>query len=631
MGVGDIGASLENRESDQEARNRSALELIENSKFLKPLLYRQFKELYDENPESEGYVRGRYVGKGNNRTFEKGEGEGYDDFLENTSITDIGFDGYNLYVVDNEIGHYQVNDPEKDPRIKAGLPKIECTAKDVEVLARNVANQMKAEYNTANPIFDIELGYLRTNFVAESVAPYGNTMALRVSRPSLAIKNLSDMATEEVTGLIEVLMRTKTNILISGSTGSGKSVADSQLVPTPEGLVRHGDLKVGDVVYDRLGNETKVLEVYPQGELEVYELELKDGRKVRVSGDHHWVTWRTNQSHKVLDKEEDSYYKKLEIEGLKGWKVRTTEDLKEEISKGNKYRLPKGEDKKGKEEFKQEEIVNIKKLGYKENMQCILVDNEEHLYQLEQGVVTKNTEYQKKMVGFIPNEQKITLMEDTMDSHIKEIYPEKDINSWVTNIVTGTNEMGRMNVDFQELLRAALRNFPDWAIVSEVRGAEAAALLSVALSGHAVVTTLHTRGAASIPERMADMVSMGDSKMDYGALLRNILSVFKIGIHLERGTDPVNGKTIRYVREIYEYVDYDDELGIIGYPLYKRSQVYNQNTGEYQVKKQHYRMSDELIQTITNLREIDKLPDVFKKGVYQHETLESKRNRSRGL
>src|SRR5699024_11790012 len=109
----------------------------------------------------------------------------FPNFLENSTVTDIGFDGNNLYVVDNDLGHYRVNDPEKDPRILEGLPPIRVSASDVDTLARNVANQMSQLYNTSHPIFDAELGYLRTNFVSSSVAPYGNTMALRISRPSL--------------------------------------------------------------------------------------------------------------------------------------------------------------------------------------------------------------------------------------------------------------------------------------------------------------------------------------------------------------------------------------------------------------------------------------------------------------
>lgn len=847
-----LGENVEREQSRQSKKNDVALEIIERTEFLRPLLYAQDIDLYNEDPSSGGYIKGRYVGKGTERRFERGDSSGHKDYLENSTITDIGFDGNHLYVVDNEIGHYRVNDPEKDPRIKEGLPPIKVTASDVDTLARNVSNQMGEKYTTASPIFDAELGYLRTNFVHPSVAPYGNTMALRVSRPSLAIKDLSDMATPEVNELLKVFMRTRTNLLISGSTGAGKAAADSELVPTPKGIVRHGDLKVGDLVYDRMGKTTKVEAIFPQGELDVYEVELKDGRKVRVSGDHNWLSRRYTHGYRENTRKDDNnYYEGKEIYGKTGWEIRTTEEMLEDgvvqnLSNGRvkyKYYLPNGggvektpkeyklhpyamgaflgdgcltekaltlssgdefvvekvakligspnykkdkhgyswkfdlpedfnvvedgydvrtklfqtrmffnesdrdlcgtraipeeyfegsieqryqllqglmdtdgliartngrypvtfkvtskqlaedvqrlgrslgmemtlqeypyelperegvdredrkrvayhvrfniphsdkvniftlprkvkiakecQGKKQKRLYNQIAIVSIKKLGYKENMQCIMVDNEEHLYQLHDGVVTHNTEVQKSMVGYIPIEQKITLMEDTLDSHIKEIYPEKDINSWRTVINEDDTKVAD-NIDFHTLLRAALRNFPDWAMVSEVRGSEAGALLSVALSGHAVMTTMHTQGAESIPERLADMVSMGNSMMDYGALQRNILSVFKIGVHLERGVDPDTGKTIRYIREIYEFVDYDKDNGVIGYPIYRRYQQYDNETETYKVRKQHYRMSDDMLRRLEDNRELDNIPSVFRRGDYEHKTMADRRNITKG-
>lgn len=609
-----LGENIEREQSQQSKKNDVALEIIERTEFLRPLLYAQDIDLYNEDPSSGGYIKGRYVGKGMERRFERGDSSGHKDYLENSTITDIGFDGNHLYVVDNDIGHYRVNDPEKDPRIKEGLPPIKVTASEVDTLARNVSNQMGEKYTTASPIFDAELGYLRTNFVHPSVAPYGNTMALRVSRPSLAIKDLSDMATPEVNELLKVFMRTRTNLLISGSTGAGKAVADSELVPTPKGWKRHGDLKVGDVVFDKYGKPTTVIGVYPQGKMDVYRLMLKDGRTVDVSGDHLWT---------------------VKVEGEEEVTI-TTLGVLEKIESNKKVYLPRAkgveyEDSRLSEVDNMDyvEIKGIEKLDEQDDMTCIMVDNEEHLYLVGDYVVTHNTEVQKSMVGYIPIEQKITLMEDTLDSHIKEIYPEKDINSWRTVINEDDTKVAD-NIDFHTLLRAALRNFPDWAMVSEVRGSEAGALLSVALSGHAVMTTMHTQGAESIPERLADMVSMGNSMMDYGALQRNILSVFKIGVHLERGVDPDTGKTIRYIREIYEFVDYDKDNGVIGYPIYRRYQQYDNDTQTYKVRKQHYRMSDDMLRRLEDNRELDNIPSVFRRGDYEHKTMADRRNITKG-
>lgn len=216
-------------------------------------------------------------------------------------------------------------------------------------------------------------------------------------------------------------------------------------------------------------------------------------------------------------------------------------------------------------------------------------------------------------------------MEDTLDSHMKLIYPDKDLNSWKT-LKRGSNS-NLDEVGFQELIRSGLRNNPDWLMVSEVRGAEAEALLSAALTSHSIMTTLHASGAANIPARLTDMVAQSGNASDYSALQRNIVSVLSLGMQLERIVDPKTGKSIRRIKEIYEYVDFDPEQGILGYPLFEIKEVYDPVTKEYRTEKNKNRMSDKLIQKITDAKEIDGVPSVFKDGDYQFRTLDDKKRK----
>lgn len=78
-------------------------------------------------------------------------------------------------------------------------------------------------------------------------------------------------------------------LLLTGSTGTGKSLLNSILIPSPyseTGYIRMGDIKVGDYVYDRKGRPTKVLGVFPQGPREVFEIKLTDGRTISADGEH---------------------------------------------------------------------------------------------------------------------------------------------------------------------------------------------------------------------------------------------------------------------------------------------------------------------------------------------------------
>lgn len=64
----------------------------------------------------------------------------------------------------------------------------------------------------------------------------------------------------------------------------------SEPVLTPTGFVPMGSLKVGDLVMNPSGDPCKVIEIIEQGEQDVWEVELQDGRKVRCGENHLWST-----------------------------------------------------------------------------------------------------------------------------------------------------------------------------------------------------------------------------------------------------------------------------------------------------------------------------------------------------
>ena len=72
------------------------------------------------------------------------------------------------------------------------------------------------------------------------------------------------------------------------SRGVGFLEPNSSELHTPNGKIKVGKVKEGDYLIDRRGNPTKVLEVYPQGKKNIYEVEFTDGRKVRCGLNHLW-------------------------------------------------------------------------------------------------------------------------------------------------------------------------------------------------------------------------------------------------------------------------------------------------------------------------------------------------------
>jgi MSHA biogenesis protein MshE len=68
----------------------------------------------------------------------------------------------------------------------------------------------------------------------------------------------------------------------------------------------------------------------------------------------------------------------------------------------------------------------------------------------------------------------------------------------------------KIELDFARVLRSTLRQDPDVILVGEIRDEETAQIgLRAALTGHLVLSTLHTKDAASTPLRLIDMGAPG--------------------------------------------------------------------------------------------------------------------------
>lgn len=153
---------------------------------------------------------------------------------------------------------------------------------------------------------------------------------------------------------------------------------------------------------------------------------------------------------------------------------------------------------------------------------------------------TGKTELQKFLVKNIPFDEKIINMEDTLDSYLKVLYPDKDIHSWLTS----------QSISFTDLIKAGLRNNPVWMLVSETRGKEAYEMLQAVLSGHKIITTLHAVDARAIPKRFINMMKIGYT-IDEESVLSDIYNYFQLGVHIEKAT--INGKVVRYLSEVVEF------------------------------------------------------------------------------
>ena len=79
-------------------------------------------------------------------------------------------------------------------------------------------------------------------------------------------------------------------LIVSCPPQHGKLLSDNELVPTPKGFVKHGDLKVGDYVLGRDGEKVKVLWVSPKDRTQ-YLVRFSDGAEIECHGRHEWVVY----------------------------------------------------------------------------------------------------------------------------------------------------------------------------------------------------------------------------------------------------------------------------------------------------------------------------------------------------
>ncbi len=97
---------------------------------------------------------------------------------------------------------------------------------------------------------------------------------------------------------------------------------------------------------------------------------------------------------------------------------------------------------------------------------------------------------------FIPAQAKIVTLEDTRE--LKLPHP-----NWIPGVTRDSfTADGKGGIDMYELLRAALRQRPEYLLVGEVRGKEALTLFQAMSTGHTTFSTMHADSVASAIHRL---------------------------------------------------------------------------------------------------------------------------------
>lgn len=104
-------------------------------------------------------------------------------------------------------------------------------------------------------------------------------------------------------------------IMTKGLPASGKAVALTTPVLTPNGWVPAGDIKMGDRLIGRSGRQVRVIGLYPQPVGPMFRVTFRDNVQVDVNGEHLWLVRHSNAR---ANKHHDAAWKVLPTSHIAG-------------------------------------------------------------------------------------------------------------------------------------------------------------------------------------------------------------------------------------------------------------------------------------------------------------------------
>ena len=156
------------------------------------------------------------------------------------------------------------------------------------------------------------------------------------------------------------------------------------------------------------------------------------------------------------------------------------------------------------------------------------------------GTASGKTTTMNAISLFIPPLAKIVTLEDTRE--LKLPHP-----NWIPSVTRASFDTeGKGEIDMYELLKAAMRQRPEYIIVGEVRGREALTLFQAMSTGHVTYSTMHADSVASAVHRLENAPLN---------VPRNMLSALDLVVVQVQAR--ISGQRIRRCKQIIEVLDLD--------------------------------------------------------------------------
>jgi flagellar protein FlaI len=157
------------------------------------------------------------------------------------------------------------------------------------------------------------------------------------------------------------------------------------------------------------------------------------------------------------------------------------------------------------------------------------------------GTASGKTSTMNAVALFIPPACKVISIEDTREINLPH-------ENWIAGVTRGGAEAENPgDIDMFDLLKAALRQRPEYVLVGEVRGKETMTMFQAMATGHITYSTMHADSVKSIVHRLEN------PPINIPRVLLNALNLVIIH-HILRVRDKTDGK-LKRVRRVTELVE----------------------------------------------------------------------------
>ncbi len=146
------------------------------------------------------------------------------------------------------------------------------------------------------------------------------------------------------------------------------------------------------------------------------------------------------------------------------------------------------------------------------------------------------TECAKFFMRFIPAEERVITIEDSLEIHYGEIHPGAD----TVELRVGPG------FDYTDAIKASLRQNPKWLMLSEARSVEVTSLLEQWSTGVNGFTTIHLDDVRKLPDRIQNMMN---NVNDADRMENRIYRYVDVGILIRCIRQP-GGKVKRYMDQV---------------------------------------------------------------------------------